>query len=211
VTAETHANTGDIDWAAARTRLARAAAMLGESARPSEDRSAEILAERARKLAQPLAMARDENKELEVLIFVLGTERVALETKYVRAASPLADVTLIPGTAAFVSGVTNFRGEILPVFDIRELFNGASRTHDESSRIVFLGREGTEFGIVADEILETTRVPIDGLCPRPWRRDDTAAKGADGITGDALNVLDGQALLDDDRFLVDQSRKSTRQ
>ncbi len=203
-------NERDTDWSQVRERLARAASALHESSQPSELRNADIMAARARKLAQPLGNETDGGRQLEIVVLLLGKERIAIEAHYVRAVSQFAEITPIPSTPEFVMGVTNFRGGIVPVFDIRELFNGASRSHDQASRIVFLGRQDTEFGIVADEVLETTRVPASDLHQRPWRCDEVEIATAGGVTRDALNVIDGRALLDDPRFFIGETRNATQ-
>lgn len=205
-----HRGESETDWSHIRERLARAAGALQDSAGASTARNAGIMAARARKLAQPLKNEESGGKQLDVVVLLLGKERIAIEAHYVRAVSLFADVTPIPGTPEFVMGLTNFRGEIVPVFDIRELFNGASRNHDQSSRILFLGRQEPEFGIVADEVLETTRVPAADLRQRPWRREGTEAQNAGGVTRDALNVLDGRTLLDDARFFIGETRTATQ-
>jgi purine-binding chemotaxis protein CheW len=171
-------------------------------------KTAALMAERVKRLAEPPAAADTATQRLELLVLLLGKERIGIEARFVRAVGPFSDITALPRTPGFVMGVTNFRGEIVAVFDIRELFNGAARSHDSSTRIVFLGRGETAFGIVADDVLETVRLAASALTERPWRRD-AADMPASGVAPDALNVLDGAALLDDPRFFIGETH-STR-
>jgi purine-binding chemotaxis protein CheW len=200
----TQPGTQDFDWCAMRERLAAATRGLHASAETDAAKSAALMAERVKKLAQPPAREDADTHHLELVVLLLGKERIGIEAHFVRAVSQFADITAIPRTPGFVMGMRNFRGGIVPVFDIRELFNGASHTHDQTSRIVFLGRDASEFGIVADEVLETVRLGASSLCERPWRSDG-ADMPASGVTNDALNVLDGAALLADPRFFIGET------
>ncbi len=195
-----------IDWEAARARLTRAAEATRKAARPSRARAAQILAERARALAEPGRSASSPSRMLEIVTFAIDSERFGLETRFVRAVGREPDITPIPCSPDFVLGVTSFRGEIIAVFDIRPLFNGRPRGLAEPSRILFLGRDEIDFAIVADTVDEVIRAPADEVGRRPWRLDDATSEGASGLMADALNILDGAALLSEERFFIDQPR-----
>jgi purine-binding chemotaxis protein CheW len=195
-----------IDWAAARARLARAAEATRTAAKPSRAQAAQILAERALALAEPRRGVRSPSRMLEIVTFAIDGERFGLETRYVRAVGREPSITPIPWSADFVLGVTSFRGGITAVFDIRPLFNGLPRGPTAPSCILFLGRDEIDFAIVADTVDEVIRTPADDVGHRPWRLDGATSEAASGLRADALNILDGAALLNDERLFIDQAR-----
>ena len=193
-----------LDWAAIRARLTRAAEATGKVARPSRRQAIQVLEDRARALAEAPRGAASPERRLEIVTFTLDGERLGLETRYVRAVGRDPIVTPLPSSADFVVGVTNFRGEIAAVFDLRATLGG-SRGPAERARILFLGRDAVAFAILADTVDEVVQVAADGLGERPWRPDAEAPDTPSGLTADALNVLDGAALLDEPRFFIDQA------
>ena len=81
-----------------------------------------MLRQRARILAQE--EQRDELSEsdhVHILQFLLAGEIYAFEGKFVREVRVAMDVTPIPCTPAFVTGVVNLRGEIITVLDTKLL------------------------------------------------------------------------------------------
>ena len=193
-----------IDWSAARARLARAAEATRDAAKPSRKQAAQILEARARALAESKPDAGDRGRMLQLVAFHVGGERFGLESRYVRGVGRELTITPLPACADHVVGVTSFRGEIHAVFDIRTLFGGGRRDPTASSRVLFLGRQEIEFAILADSVDALLSAPADEITSRPWRLDQAAAGAASGLTPDALNVLDGAALLSDSRLFIDQ-------
>lgn len=197
-----------IDWTDARNRLARTAAAMRGAAKPSRRQTEQILADRARTLAEPGHGASAPARALQIVTFSIDAERFGLEARYVRAVDREPTITPIPAIADFLVGVTSFRGEIVAVFDIRRLYDGRRSGPTERRRVLFVGRDEIEFAIVADTVDEVVSAPTDDIARRPWAFDE-AASGTDGLTPDALDVLDGEALLNEARLVINQPRADT--
>jgi chemotaxis signal transduction protein len=60
-----------------------------------------------------------------VIVFALGTARLATELRWVREVATLGFVTEVPTAPAGVAGVVNLHGAILPVLDLAVLHHGA--------------------------------------------------------------------------------------
>jgi chemotaxis signal transduction protein len=60
-----------------------------------------------------------------VIVFALGTARLATELRWVREVATLGFVTEVPTAPAGVAGVVNLHGTILPVLDLAVLHQGA--------------------------------------------------------------------------------------
>jgi purine-binding chemotaxis protein CheW len=72
-------------------------------------------------------------------------------------------VTRVPGTPAWVSGVTNWRGRILGVLDLRLLLGVPAEGDD--GRLVVLARNGVAVGVVAERVDGVIVVDADALEP----------------------------------------------
>jgi purine-binding chemotaxis protein CheW len=165
---------------------------------------ASILRERARKLARPAGQATT-GPALEVLEFRLASERYALETSYVREVHPLRNLTSLPCTPAFVLGVVNLRGQIVPVLDLKKFFGLAEQGLTDLHRIILVGNDDLEFGLLADISVGVHSIAMDSIQPAPPTLDGPGAEYLKGVTADRLVILDLAAILADPRILVDET------
>ena len=113
-----------------------------------------MLEARARQLARVPDEPPRAGEVLELVGFVLAGERYGIESRFVREVARLTRFTPVPGTPAFVLGVTNLRGEILALFDLRHLLGVVAEGVTDLGRIVVLGEHRREFGLLADAASE---------------------------------------------------------
>jgi len=193
-----------INWARVRQRLAQAIELTEGAEKLSPARARAVLDERARALAR-LPEATAPAATVESLAFDLGGERFALDTAHVREVIRHADLTPLPGAGELVAGVTNLRGQILTVFDVRTLF-GAARAEGAAGQgwVVVLGAGRAELGIVADAVREVVALRVDQVLEPEALPAGATRDCVRGVTAEGLLVLDGAALLRDARLFVDQ-------
>ncbi len=119
-----------------------------------------------------------QTTDLEVLTLCLGGEVFAIEASAVREILDPVPVTDVPGARAFVSGVINVRGKIVPLADLRVQFQMALTPPTLDTRIVVLEIELdgdlTIVGILADKVYEVTQIAAAALEEAPrigmrWR------------------------------------------
>lgn len=196
-----------IDWTQVRERLDRARAD-GASVERSAARGKAIMEERAALLAR----ARDQmpaGPSIEVLTFVLASLRYAIETTCVREIVRLSDLTPIPGAPAFVAGITNHRGQILCVMDLRSLFPASARGVTDLSHLLVLGVDQIEFGILADQVDDIIGLPLADILTPPESIGGAGREYLRGVTPQDTRILDGATLLRDARLFVDVRKAGT--
>jgi purine-binding chemotaxis protein CheW len=196
----------EIDWQELHARLAQTVATTREALRPSSERDAMLLEERARRLAQPLGSARSAGAALDLLVFTLTGERFGIEARHVQEVLRFTALTPVPGVPEFVAGVVNVRGQILVVFDIRPLCGIARKDVTDTSRIVVCGHTQPELGLVVDCVNDVVRRPTADLMSDAIPDDKGTDSFIRGVMPDATIVLDGSALLADQRLFVEQAR-----
>jgi purine-binding chemotaxis protein CheW len=193
-----------IDWRQVHERLARLAVADGTQ-QLSAEQARVVLEERARALARVAAAPASAAEMLEVATFTLGNERYGIETRHVREVARLAEYTPVPGAPDFVLGILNLRGEIVALIDLRRLFGiGQSGTTD-TSRVVVLGGSRREFGVLVDAVSEVLHLRADEVFDPPPTAGSPARNCLRGVTREALIILDGGALLQDGRLIIDAS------
>jgi purine-binding chemotaxis protein CheW len=201
---------GSISWDRARARLAAAEQLAGEALQPSPARSRALLETRARQLAVVPPEPARPGELLEVVVFALARERYAIETRLLREIVRFADYTPVPGAADFLVGVTNLRGEILPVVDLRRFFGLPDRGLTDQSRVLVLGQERRDLGVLADETHDLVSVRADAIFAPSAAAPSGGRAYIRGFTEDAVVVLDGEKLLRDPRLVIDHSEALRR-
>ncbi len=200
-------HTGHVDWQDVRRRLAAAAAATEEAPRLPPERAKAVMDARARALARPSAQAPRAGETIEVVTFDLANERYGIETRHVKEVVRLADFTPVPGAPDFLVGVTNLRGEIVAVVDLRTFLGLAGRGLTDLSRVVVLGGERAELGVLADAAHEVTTLRADEVLEPPEWVAGVGREYLRGVTPGALIVLDGAVLLGDARLFIDQGEE----
>ena len=166
------------------------------------ERARRVFEERARILARPL---RPEEPDgiVEMIVMSVGSERYGVDGRSVREVVERADVTPVPGTPAFWSGIVNVRGTLHPVLDLRRylsLADGAAA--GSTTTVVLVSGAGLTAGILVDDAPELRRLPGAAVGPPLGGTPDTVHRVARGVTEDLLTVLDVEALLADPRLAV---------
>ena len=99
---------------------------------------------------QNLEMANDESEQL--VVFHLADEFYGVDIAAVNTIIRMQEVTRIPRTPAFIEGVINLRGIIIPVIDLRKRFNLPEGNVTKASRIVVVEAAGQMIGMIVDAV-----------------------------------------------------------
>lgn len=100
----------------------------------------------------------------EVVVVRLGGSRYALPMSAVAEVGRPPGLTRVPGLPAWLAGVANWRGRVLPVLDLRPLLASTSGAElDRRARLVVLHRAGVPVGLLTEgvegtQVLESDRV-----------------------------------------------------
>ena len=140
------------------------------------------------------------------LIFHLSGEEFAIRVLEVREIMGLQDITSVPQTAAYMRGVINLRGKVIPVIDLRLKFGLPEAEYTQRTCIIVVNVQSAAegalvMGIIVDGVAEVLNLTTQDI-------EDTPAFG-DGMT---VPYLLGMAkvggkvkiLLDIDHVLTSQ-------
>jgi len=96
--------------------------------------------------------ADDEAAPIGGVILRFAGARYAVDMASVAEVVPVPVMTRIPGGPAWLSGVVNWRGRVLPVVDLRPLVGASLSPLPTSARLVVLAEGDIEVGVVADMV-----------------------------------------------------------
>jgi purine-binding chemotaxis protein CheW len=97
--------------------------------------------------------------ENQIVIFALGSEFFGADIAKVESIIKIQSITQLPHAPNFVEGVTNLRGKVLPVIDLRKRFGLPAQQTDKNSRIIVVSVDQIEVGMIVDEVSEVLTVP----------------------------------------------------
>lgn len=108
-----------------------------------------------------------EGRSREFLSFVLGEEHYALDIMSVKEIRGYEAVTKIANAPAFIKGVINLRGDIVPIVDLRIKFTVGEVTYNEFTVVIMLNVAQRIVGIVVDGVSDVIRLADDEIRPPP--------------------------------------------
>ena len=113
------------------------------------------------------ARAATREATREVLVFVLGKEEYGVDILKVQEIRGYEKVTPIPSAPAYLKGVVNLRGIIVPVIDLRVKFGMADPAYDSFTVVVILRIAGRVIGVVVDGVSDVVRLAPSDVKPAP--------------------------------------------
>ncbi|MGM0784238.1 chemotaxis protein CheW [Billgrantia gudaonensis] len=114
-----------------------------------------------------VAMAAAEAQNSEFLVFSLGDEEYAIDILKVQEIRGYENVTRIANTPDFIKGVTNLRGVIVPIVDLRIKFNLEKVEYGGQTVVIVVNVEDRIVGIVVDGVSDVMTLSPDQIKPAP--------------------------------------------
>jgi purine-binding chemotaxis protein CheW len=134
----------------------------------------------------------------EFLTFALGSEEYAIDILTVQEIRGYEQPTHLANLPAFIKGVINLRGSIVPIVDLRIKFGIDDPQYSPFTVVIILIICGRTVGIVVDGVSDVTTLQSDQIRPRPEfsvKLNTTHIEGL-GILGNRLLIIiDVESLL----------------
>jgi len=105
------------------------------------------------------------------LTFYMAHEKYGLEILKVREIIGMMDVTAVPTTPAYVRGVINLRGRVIPVIDLRLKFGIEPKEDAQRTCIIVVhlaqNSQTLTMGVIVDEVSEVIHIDQSQMEPPP--------------------------------------------
>lgn len=208
----TQAAPVEFDWDDVRERVARISVALTEEQNITPEALAQLFARRAEQLAH-VTLEEDRGEQINLVLVQLGLEVYGLDAQYVVEMRPLERITRVPRVPAWVAGVINWRGNVLSVIDLLQLWDlpRSDRAGGDEAAVPYL------VVVTVGDMSVALRVDaVLGVEALPARRvyDATGTvrglhaefvRGLverDGATGTAIVILNLPAVVRDKQFVI---------
>ena len=147
-------------------------------------------------------------KEIQLVSFFLGDEEYGVDIMKVQEIIKMQEITEVPQVPAFVEGVINLRGNVIPVIDLRKRFGLPEVENTKDTRIIVVEIGDTVVGIVVDGVSEVLRIKESLIDPPPKMIAGIGREYLKGIgrLGERLLIL-----LDLDKVLTADEKEVIKQ
>jgi purine-binding chemotaxis protein CheW len=142
----------------------------------------------------------------QFIIFRMGNQDYGIPIAAVSEIARRPDhITRLPKAPAFVDGVMNLRGSVVPIVDLRRRFDLSTAEHAPSQRIFMVVIGAIIAGFLVDSVTEIMKVQIDAIQPAPELSPDqmrlisriiNLEAGDSGSRGRMVLLVDPAQLLD---------------
>ncbi len=140
----------------------------------------------------------------EYLTFKLGSEEYGIDILKVQEIRGYDSVTRIANSPAFIKGVINLRGVIVPIVDLRLKFNLGEAKYDSFTVVIILNVANRVVGAVVDSVSDVLELAPEQIRPAP---EFNSMLDATYITGIGSVKSGGEKAAEDsdkqaDRMLI---------
>jgi len=142
----------------------------------------------------PMAIVDDSavKGEIKMLTFSLGEVCYGVDVKQVREVKNFEGATPVPYAPHYVKGVTNLRGEVVPVIDLRKRIGLGDRKENDLG-IMMVVQDKQPIGVIVDSVIEVLTLQKKDVETGP---ESLLIDRADGVVGVAKHDGDLIVLLD---------------
>ncbi|MCX5795508.1 MAG: chemotaxis protein CheW [Elusimicrobia bacterium] len=136
----------------------------------------------------------DKSKREESSQFVviqLAGEEYGIPIMNIETLIRMPQITRVPRMPAYIEGIINLRGRIIPIIDLRKRFGFPARAWDDKTRIAVTDISRQSVGFIADgvsEVIRLARKQIDTVPPTLSRIGEEYIDGI-GKVGDRIIIL----------------------
>lgn len=154
------------------------------------------------KLADPEEVGT-ARQDVQLACFRVGDALYALDILRIKEIIRPQKLTRVPKAPAFVEGVINLRGAVIPVVDLRKRFELNEIGSDRKTRVIICALSGKIIGLVVDEVAEVRRYSRQEVQPTPQY---LKGRGAEFFLGVCRRGDDLIMLIDLEKILTSGER-----
>lgn len=123
------------------------------------------------------------------LTFQLYDENYGVSISYVTEIIGIQKISNVPDMPAYIRGIINLRGRVIPVMDVRHRFGLPERAYDERTCVIVVEVNSQTTGLVVDRVNEVVEIPAGKIEAAPNHSKENSHIGGIGKVGDEVKIL----------------------
>lgn len=140
--------------------------------------------------------------EKQYIVFKLNDEKFAANINHIASITDYASITSLPNGPAYVDGLLNLRGDIIPVVNLKKRFK-MTDTAARDKRILIARKEDVLIGFLVDDASQSMAVDEKDVLPPPKiaiKRDNAYISEVCIHKNELIIVIDLDKILSDDEI-----------
>jgi purine-binding chemotaxis protein CheW len=101
------------------------------------------------------------------LTFNIGEVSYGLELYHVIEIIGMQPITKVPNLPDYIKGITNLRGRVVPIIDVRLKFGQPERDYDDKTCIIVTTIDDMNVGLIVDEVSDVITLDEQASAPPP--------------------------------------------
>ncbi len=145
----------------------------------------------------------EDTQKGKFLTFVLGNESYGIGIEFVREIIGILPITEVPELPAYLKGIINLRGKIIPVMDIRLRFKKEFREYNERTCIIVIDILDNCVGLIVDSVAEVLSISDEDIVLPPTTHTGVSnryIKSIGKVGNDVKLLLECEKLLSKDEL-----------
>lgn len=118
-------------------------------------------------MEEALVQVQSNDLSDRALTFYIGESIFGIGLDHVLEIIKVEPSTHVPNVPAYIKGVINLRGKIVPLIDVRLKFNREEIPYNEKTCIIVVTIHDMQVGLIVDSVAEVVTVPPDQLAEPP--------------------------------------------
>jgi purine-binding chemotaxis protein CheW len=161
-----------------------------------------------RQMAENFEEIKEELREEDTLhgrflTFTLVNDVYGLPIEYIVEIIGIQSITIVPNVPAYIKGIINLRGKIIPVIDVRLKFNKEPAEYNDRTCVIVIEINDIPVGLIVDNVDEVLSIEDGSIAAPPANRigfENRYIMGIGKMNGKVQLLLDCQKLILGDEF-----------
>ncbi len=145
------------------------------------------------------------SKIIELVVFHVGDIVCGMNINDIQEIKKVEEITKVHHSPDYVRGVTNLRGQIVTVIDVRKKLHMEINKQLDMMQVIFVNNTGEPIGLLVDQVEDAVMVDEKNIEPPPANIKDVQGKYLTGVykmEGLIVSVLDKDKVIAKDEVLV---------
>lgn len=119
------------------------------------------------------------------VIFKVGDGEYGIDIMFVSAIEKITNIISVPNSEGYIEGIINLRGEVIPVYSLRNKFQLSSREVDLDTKLIIVKMGNQHLAFKVDAMNEIIEIPTESIIDPP-----------DIVVTEATSYIDKVANID---------------
>lgn len=147
-------------------------------------------------------------EELKFIVFQLGEQKYGMNLKYINGIEQVYQIIPVPNAPEGIKGIINLRGEVIPVYSLRERFGMEGEITNPEKSLLVAKSSDTVLAYEVDAVIEIEEMQEDKINDMPWVASNEATSFMEKVLHIGNEIV---IAINADKVLSEETRNMVNQ